>query len=115
MHLGKKIKLARVAKGWSQEDLAEKVNKTRPLISHIENTGKANSYTLTKICKVLNLDPSTINESIALSPSDFYLSEKNNKKEIIQLQEKIKLLEELIDSQKDLIITLKKQIEKKGK
>ena len=107
MNLGKKIKLARVARGWSQEELAEKVNKTRALISHIENTGKVNSYTLNYICKVLNLDVSTLMENSSISPSDFFFSEKNSKKEIKILLEKIKLLEGLVESQKELIASLK--------
>ena len=115
MNLGRKIKLARVAKGWSQEDLAEKINKTRPLISHIENTGKANAYTLTKICKVLSLDLAAVTDETEINPGDFYISEKNLSKEIIQLNDKIKLLEDLVESQRDLISNLKKQVEKKRK
>jgi len=46
MHLGKKIKLARVSKSLTQQELADLIHKTRPLISHIEQTGKVNPYTL---------------------------------------------------------------------
>jgi transcriptional regulator with XRE-family HTH domain len=40
MHTGKKIKLLRNIKNITQEELAEKINKTRALVSHIEKTGK---------------------------------------------------------------------------
>src|SRR4051812_22798612 len=56
MHIGKKIRVARVMKGMSQEVLAEKIGKTRPLISQIENTGKVKTGTLKLICKVLDID-----------------------------------------------------------
>ena len=104
-----------MARGWSQEDLAEKVNKTRPLISHIEITGKVNSYTLNRICKVLNIDVNSLLDNSGINPSDFFFSEKNSKKEIFTLLEKIKLLEGLVESQKDLIFSLKNRLEKPRK
>jgi transcriptional regulator with XRE-family HTH domain len=56
MHKGLKIKLARISKGLTQEELAEKIDKTRPLVSSIEQSGQGNYYTLKKICEVLELD-----------------------------------------------------------
>lgn len=110
MKLGRKIKLARMAKGWSQEKLAEKIQKTRGLISHIENTGKANSYTLEKITRLLNIDVSTVRDDETENSSEFYLSEKINTKQINDLKEKIKLLEELRDTQKELISIFKNRL-----
>jgi transcriptional regulator with XRE-family HTH domain len=55
MHIGLKIKLARIAKGFTQQDLADKIFKTRPLVSHIEQTGNVNSKTLEEIKKVLDI------------------------------------------------------------
>jgi transcriptional regulator with XRE-family HTH domain len=69
MHLGLRIKLVRISKGLKQEELAEKINKTRPLISNIEQTGKANHYTLKKICEVLDLDINDLESSVVNEPT----------------------------------------------
>ena len=55
MHIGEKIRLARVSKHMTQQQLAEKIHKERPLISHIERTGKVHHDTFTAICKALKL------------------------------------------------------------
>lgn len=59
MSLGKKIRVARVAAGLTQEELAQKVHKTRPLISLIERHGKGNPETISKILEVLNINAFT--------------------------------------------------------
>ena len=86
MHSGKKIKLLRNLKNISQEQLGEKINKTRALVSHIEQSGKVNHYTLTSILKVLNI-------SHTLDKIE-YLQKEND------------LLKNLVDSQKKLIEAL---------
>ena len=64
MSLGKKIRVARVIAGLTQEELARKVHKTRPLISLIERDGKGNPDTINKILEVLNINtyPDKIND-----------------------------------------------------
>jgi transcriptional regulator with XRE-family HTH domain len=54
MHPGKIIKKLRVQAELTQQQLAEKINKTKALVSHVENTGKVNYYTLQQIATVLN-------------------------------------------------------------
>ena len=107
MHLGLKLKLARVSKGLTQQDLADKINKTRPLISHIEQTGKVNYYTLRTICDVLDIDPDDIDETarIAAEPSDAIeiIALKN---EIRILKQENQMLKEYISEQKQLIKAL---------
>ncbi|UPT67949.1 MAG: helix-turn-helix domain-containing protein [Sphingobacteriales bacterium JAD_PAG50586_3] len=56
MDIGKKIKVARAEKGWTQQDLADKVNRTRSLIGNIEQSGKGNPETLQEIAAVLGID-----------------------------------------------------------
>lgn len=56
MNIGLRLKLARIEKGLTQDQLAARINKTRPLISVIEKTGKVNFYTLKALCEVLNLN-----------------------------------------------------------
>lgn len=112
MHLGTKIKIARITKGLTQEDLAEKINKTRPLVSHIEQTGKANVYTLKKICSVLGLDVDDIQNEIK-DPSVNYTS--SSKSEIKRLKEEIALLKDLANTQKEVIAELKEKLNRKRK
>jgi transcriptional regulator with XRE-family HTH domain len=55
MHIRLQIKLARIAKGLTQQDLAVRIFKTRPLVSHIEQKGEVNEKTLADIKKVLDM------------------------------------------------------------
>ena len=120
MHLGLKIKLARISKGLKQEELAEKINKTRPLISNIEQTGKANHYTLKKICEVLDLDINELESSVVAEPT-----KSNNgfqQQQLFNLTNKIKDIEEdnhnlrsLVSAQSELIKKQKEFINKQSK
>jgi transcriptional regulator with XRE-family HTH domain len=119
MHTGEKIKVLRNLRNLTQSDLAERINKTRALVSHIEQTGKVNHYTLLKILKVLkvseeefdNLNPEQINHTLKQSDSS------NEQERIIsQIQEKLvyyqkanETLQELVDAQKIIINSLKKK------
>jgi len=58
MHIGLQIKLARIAKGLTQQELAERIFKTRPLVSHIEQKGEVNEKTLADIRKILDMPES---------------------------------------------------------
>lgn len=109
MHAGKKIKVARVAKGYSQEELADLIGKTRPLISSIEQTGKGSIHTLRKICQVLDIEMELL-ENDANEPDSYYKGGTRVKKlesEIDQLKKDNELLRDLVQSQKDLIAELK--------
>ena len=55
MHIGLQIKLARIAKGLTQQELAERIFKARPLISHIEQKGEVNERTLADIKKLYGI------------------------------------------------------------
>jgi transcriptional regulator with XRE-family HTH domain len=109
MHIGVKIKIARITKNLTQEELAYKINKTRPLVSHIEQTGKANIYTLKKICSVLGLDIDELQNEVN-EPKAAY-----SKDEIKRLKEEISLLKELVSSQKEVIAELKQKLQRKKK
>ena len=119
MHLGFKIKVARIAKGLTQQELADKINKTRPLVSHIEQTGKVNSYTLAKICKALQIDIAGL-ESMVNERGMPYLGGKEGdpafyKEEIKRLNGEVELLKELISSQKEVIVSLREKINRRKK
>jgi transcriptional regulator with XRE-family HTH domain len=111
MHLGLKIKIARIGKGLTQDQLAEKIDKTRPLISSIEQSGKVNHYTLKKICKVLNLDINTLENSSAEPQESYNVKDQNKLQEQLnQMSLELSYLKNLVESQKDLITSLKGQI-----
>lgn len=113
MHIGKKIKLSRVAKGWTQQDLADKIHKARPLISHIEKTGDVNSETLRKIFDALNISDNSDSDTV-LEMSGVYTKGKPGsieyyRQEIDRLKQEISLLLQLLDTQKDIIARLRKR------
>jgi len=120
MHTGKKIKLLRNLKGISQEQLAEKIGRTRALVSHIEQTGKANYDTLLLILNYFHLTLQDFND---FEQSQFKINKikeyKSTEQSIIQLQEKLEnyqkeneILKELIESQKEMIGMLKRKSKK---
>jgi transcriptional regulator with XRE-family HTH domain len=99
-HVGKKIRQYRLMKGLSQQQLAELIHKGRPLISHIENTGKVNHTTMLSICKVLQITPEQLT---TLSEEPFVVwgaADQNEvqimKAEITRLKAELKLKDELI-------------------
>jgi transcriptional regulator with XRE-family HTH domain len=110
MHIGVKIKIARITKGFTQEELALKINKTRPLVSHVEQTGKVNSETLKKICAALGTNVNELQSSEAGEPRTSY-----TKEEVKRLKEEISLLKELVSTQKEIITELKEKLQRKRK
>ena len=119
MHIGLRVKIARISKGLKQEELAERINKTRPLVSRIEQTGKVSHYTLKKICEVLEID---INEIEAAnftetpeSYGDQFYETINLKSRIKEMQDDNSQLRILIAAQADLIKKQKEFINKLSK
>lgn len=109
MHLGVKIKVLRLSKGLSQQELADKVNKTRPLISHIEQKGKVNAETLKLICKALGVSLSDL-ENLVNEPEKINNADASAlQKEIQQLRKENEVLLDLVESQKQVIALLKKR------
>jgi transcriptional regulator with XRE-family HTH domain len=121
MHLGKKIKIARITKGYTQQELADKIGKTRPLISAIEQTGRANNYTLKAICQALGLDVDDLENDTVSDPLSTYRSKKDKAEvdrlnaEIDKLRNEQEILKDLVGSQKEVIKMLKTQLEKRKK
>jgi transcriptional regulator with XRE-family HTH domain len=119
MHLGLKIKVARTAKGLTQQDLADKINKTRPLISHIEQTGKVNFHTLSRICKALQIDMSNLENMVNEKGMPYIFGKDGDislyKEEIKRMSEEIELMKELISSQKEVIVSLRDKLARRKK
>ena len=117
MHIGTKIKFARIAKKLSQQELANKIGKGRPLVSHVEQTGKVNPGTLGKIASALGKSVEEL-ESIEYAVTGKRKKvtiEDRQEEEITLLKGKIKTLQELVDSQKEVIKMLRQQFSKKKK
>ena len=111
MNIGQKIKILRAKKGLNQQGLADRINKTRTLISHIERTSKANYYTLCEIAKVLEVPVTHFTEDNDLEIMEegqtayFNLAEKVKK-----LERENQLLNEIVDNQKEIIQQLKEKL-----
>lgn len=119
-HIGKKIRIIRRLKGLTQEELAQKINKTRALVAHIERTGKISFYTLSSIAEVLNISPDTIkifNEKNIIASEQTPLYGKSEldilKEKLEGLQKENNIFRELIESQKKVILMLENQVKKK--
>jgi transcriptional regulator with XRE-family HTH domain len=110
MHIGVKIKMARIARGIKQDELAEMISKTRPLVSYVEQTGKVSPRTLVKICKALKIDQQQL-ENIASEGAVDYNTvkerEQQMQREIDSLKERVRVLDELVKAQKDIIEVLR--------
>ena len=120
MYTGEKIKLLRQLKGMNQEQLSERIGKTRALISHIEKTGKAHHETLLTIIKCFDI---TEEEFKNFEGSDIKIGNSNNNinleaeiKEygvlIDRLKKENKILSDMVSSQKDIIELLKEKTKK---
>lgn len=99
-HVGKKIRQYRLIRGFSQQELADLIHKGRPLISHIENTGKVNHATLMSICKALQITEEQLT-SISEEPflgwrTDAAGEQKLLNAELDRLKTEIRLKDEMI-------------------
>jgi len=101
IHLGDKIKRIRSFKGYTQNDLAKGIGKTRTLISHFERTGNVNKYTLAEIADFLHVSIEEI-ENIGENPAIFSYDTNTN--------ENFTWLKNMIEEQKEEINFLKNTI-----
>jgi transcriptional regulator with XRE-family HTH domain len=108
MHIGRKIRIARAVKGITQEELADKIGKTRPLISQIESTGKVKASTLRQICKILDIDPEDPELVSFLEENEIY-TRNTKSSEHEALKREVDMLRELVQAQKEIIEHLRKQ------
>lgn len=57
MTTGQKVKALRLAKGWTQTELAQKLNITKTYISHIENDRDIPLPIIVKLAKIFETSP----------------------------------------------------------
>jgi len=100
MHIGQKIRLLRVSQGMTQQQLSEKIHKERPLISHIERTGKIHHQTFLLICKALKVSPEQLefasDEPFANYTSGTVTEIQVLKSEVDRLKNELRLKDEII-------------------
>ncbi|MBL0339763.1 MAG: helix-turn-helix domain-containing protein [Bacteroidetes bacterium] len=115
MHVGKKIRHFRVIKGWSQQQLADLIHKARPLISHIESTGKVNHDTLMSICKALKISPDLFHSAsdepfpdYSFQSPDMRLLKAENERLLAELKLKDEIISMLKSHNKELSARKKK-------
>jgi len=118
--LGKKIKLLRTERGLTQQDLADKINKTRALVSGIEVTSQASPYTLADIANVLGVPYEYLaNENHSISIVKENSSNYSNLSDLSREAEKNsrenKLLLEIIESKNEIIKQLKEEVKRLSK
>ena len=111
MHIGEKIKLIRQLQGLTQDQLAEKINKTRPLISSIEKTGQGHPYTINSICKALKIKPDQLDQFDEKSIRQFITGKTDtDKKEMDALVRELELLRDLVKSKQEQINMLQEEL-----
>ena len=118
MHIGEKIKLLRRMKGFTQDELAEKINKTRALVSHIEQMGKVNHYTLQSVLKVLGISEDQFKSfkvKLTITHEGIAKAKDENKEAVLRAhkledcQKENKMLKEFVASQKKIIGMLERK------
>ncbi len=114
MDIGKKIKVLRAEKGISQQELADLINKTRTLISHIEITSKVNFFTLTEIANALNVTVSHFTDEFTSKNivKEDGVDYSNLTERIEKVERENELLNEIIQNQKEIIAQLKDKLKK---
>jgi transcriptional regulator with XRE-family HTH domain len=104
VHIGHKIKQLRTLKGINQQELADKVFKTRALVSYIENTGKINHHTLQLFAKVFKMTIEELEDfemdMVSITKSKKVAQENN------ELRKENLVLKELVESQRKIITLL---------
>jgi len=111
MHIGQKIRLIRKLQGLTQDELADKINKTRPLVSTIERTGQGHPYTISAMCSALKIKPAQLEAFNEKDIRDFISGKMPpNKKEMDTLNREIELLRELLESKQEQIRMLQEEL-----
>lgn len=121
MHLGKRIKLVRIYKSITQNELADRIGRTRALIAFIEKSGKVNKRTLEDIVKVLGVSQTELDNfgenavMVKEELSGYRKKLENSEEKLKALQAEISILKDLLDTQKKVIALQETQLKKLGR
>lgn len=113
-HAGTRLKKLRALQGLTQEELAEKIGKTRTLISYFERTGNINKYVAGEIAEALGVDAALLEENGIQQNIEDQFSLQANKQIPLQTlldqhQEEVKFLKDTINHQWQLLHELSKR------
>lgn len=113
-HAGTRLKKIRAVKGLTQEQLAEKIGKTRSLISFFERTGNINKYVAGEIAEALGIDAAIFEDNGTGQFIEEHIPQLTTRQIPIQTlldqhQEEIKFLRETINHQWQLLNELSKR------
>jgi len=111
MHIGEKLKMVRNILGMTQDEVAEKINRSRPMIGIIEKTGQGHPLTISAICKVLKVKPEQLEHLEEKDIKDFLTGKSNPEKiQMDHLQKENNLLTELLRARDEKIRMLEEKI-----
>ncbi|XZF13065.1 helix-turn-helix domain-containing protein [Chitinophagaceae bacterium MMS25-I14] len=114
-HIGDNIKRLRSFKQMTQQDLADKIGRTRSLVSFLERTGSVNKYTLKEVADALNVSEDVLEDLDGkFSPTENTGEERNEyvgpnavyEELTRQLRSEIAHLKETVKQQWDLLFAL---------
>lgn len=97
--IGKKIKLARLKAGYTQEELAEKLSLSARYISQLERgISFGTASTIVNICKTLNIDSNFLFEDILTPNNSSDIFDINFSKNYVRLNQQNKDILHLIST-----------------
>lgn len=102
-HIGKHIQKLREAADMSQDQLAEKIGKSKSLISFVENKGKVSDKTLDLIAKALKVPFDNLKVFPIIDLESQKQSQDQYKLRISELERETELLRSIIDKQEKII------------
>ena len=108
------MKKIRSFKGLTQEQLATKIGKSRPLISFFERTGNINKYTLQEIIQALDINLEVFDEmetdTTMVKGIEIFSKSQSKDFAIISLEKENEFLKATIQAQQKIIEDLVKKI-----
>lgn len=102
-HIGKHIQKLREAADMSQDQLAEKIGKSKSLVSFVENKGKVSDPTLKLISKALDVPFENLKVYPIIDLDSQKQSLEQYKFRITELERETELLRSIIDKQEKII------------
>lgn len=96
--------------GKKQEDLAKELNTTPSNLSHLLKRGTSDPHIMKIIARFLNFDVNFLNEDSQIkSKGSTYLKVEDCIEQLEHMKEMLKMKDAVIESQRELITTLKQR------
>ncbi len=112
LHIGNVIQMIRQGKNMNQSELAAKINKSTPMISVIERTGKVKDSVLMAIAKALDTTPEAILNYNRNSENDSFKDYYELKENYSNALNEIKSLKKQLEDKEKIISLLEKLLRK---